>query len=93
MSEIKLFDIVRTPAGNIAVVDMIGVRGNVSLNFVRGHLPDTHCKNAWWQKDNEYLKDPMYNIAKDSTMLLPYEGLTLLVRMNDVIDNLANEHK
>ena len=35
----------------------------------------------------------MYNIAKDSTMLLPYEGLTLLVRMNDVIDNLANEHK
>ena len=36
MSEIKLFDIVRTPAGNIAVVDMVGVRGDVSLNFVRG---------------------------------------------------------
>lgn len=86
---LKLYDIVRTPAGNIAVVDSVSDRGDVSLNFIRGRLPNTNCINAWWQKDNEYLRQ--YGYSEDA--ILPYHGLKLLYRVDNVIDVLLKQQQ
>ena len=68
----KMLDVVRTPKGNLGVVNKISL-GNLSLSFKRG----VDDMNAWWgPKELTYL----FNVA-DMVEVLDTDTIKELIRL------------
>lgn len=74
MKRIRLLDVVRTPKGNLAVVNDIGMNGEVAITFKWNKVQE---RIAWWSpKELTYL----FNVA-DMVDVLEDDTIKELIRL------------